>query len=233
MDLVYALTETRTTEGLFYRVEGPAFATSTTSTASTITLASSDRNIWLPTGSSNIITSSTAGWITVSDSGSVTWARFDKSRILKEAIRHRMSPRIGKAMAAEICRSVPEGKAQLLLREILTEDEFFRYIRRGWVSRMAASGKVYHIPLQGRIKIYDGGKHVENLCIHVVNDVPPSDRMFTLVTLLDFDEEAFRASGNLSTPMVSSLSVGSPGLVDSHRGTLLDVLRNTGVVVAA
>lgn len=143
---------------------------------------------------------------------SIVSAPFSMYTTAKNFIRNQLSPPTRKPALFDYYKSKSEQKAQFLLREFLTELEFFKYLRRGWVTRLAKSGLVYNIPLEGHVRIFDGKKHLEDLCIHVTKDVPPSDRMFTLLSLLDFDEGLFRASGNLKPAYTGPRMVVGNGL---------------------
>lgn len=168
------------------------FNTISVSTANVYPFGSSS-SAALMASSSTICTTSTESFIYLVDP--VKYAKSFIKSILKQrsAPAHlRYKPELfPKDATAEL-------RARKLLREVLTEAEYFRYLRRGFVTKKGMeSGMEYAIPVNGHTIVLDAGKPIEELCINVDRICPPADRMYTLISLLELGESFFRASANV------------------------------------
>jgi hypothetical protein len=84
-------------------------------------------------------------------------------------------------------------KSERLLKGILTSKqrrqwERFRYIT---VQSPRAPGVVYKIPDDGKIRMFEDGKPVTDLCIYPVEYLPIGDRVATLKLMVEADEDEF------------------------------------------
>jgi len=85
------------------------------------------------------------------------------------------------------------------LREVITEEEYKRYLRTGFLSVRAASGLVYQIR-RGRphIRVWDGNRKVEEICTYIFDkEVPPTDGVLAFKTIVETDEAELRKIGNV------------------------------------
>jgi hypothetical protein len=91
-----------------------------------------------------------------------------------------------------------EIRARQTLRKILGDDGFQRFLRNGFVSVHAKSGKVYQIyPGHGMTIVYDRGTPIEKLCVVLNGDFTPTDSLITRYVMILHSEESFRALANV------------------------------------
>ncbi|MFA5766526.1 MAG: hypothetical protein WC919_01205 [Candidatus Paceibacterota bacterium] len=93
-----------------------------------------------------------------------------------------------------------EMRARQTLRKILGDDGFQRFLRNGFVSVRANSGKVYQIyPGHGMTVVYDRGTPIEKLCVVLRGDFTPTDSLITRYVMILHDEAHFRTLANVWT----------------------------------
>jgi len=103
-----------------------------------------------------------------------------------------------KSRAQEI-KGIPlnEWTAMQTLRDMITETEFRKYIKYGFVSVKGKSGKVYQIfRNKWHTKVYLKGELIEEICVRLKNDMPPTDNVIAFKTMIETDEEYFESLGN-------------------------------------
>ena len=86
-----------------------------------------------------------------------------------------------------------EVKARETLRDLISEKEWERYLSQGYMLSKGTSGKVYQIfanHKSNRIKVYENGTHVYNLCIHS-EGVPDTDHVLSCMLHIQNDEDEF------------------------------------------
>jgi hypothetical protein len=81
---------------------------------------------------------------------------------------------------------------------MLGDDGFQRFLRNGFVSVRANSGKVYQIyPGHGMTVVYDRGTPIEKLCVVLRGDFAPTDSLITRYVMILHDEANFRGLANV------------------------------------
>jgi hypothetical protein len=96
----------------------------------------------------------------------------------------------------------PEAKARGLLREMVGNEQFRNYVRKGFVTVKGASGIIYKVSQDG-IRSYartpaGGYKQFEHICVVFRQALPPTDAVAMRLLLLRYDEFAMRARANVS-----------------------------------
>lgn len=92
----------------------------------------------------------------------------------------------------------PEQTALETLRELVTEKEFFKYLKYGFIIVEGRSGKQYQISrLNSHTKVWVRGKLVEEICVRIKGNVPPTDNVIAFKTMIEIDESEFRKVGNV------------------------------------
>jgi len=84
------------------------------------------------------------------------------------------------------------------LREAISETEFRRYIKYGFILVKAKSGDTYQVfRNRSHTKIWRGGKLIEEICVRIADrQIPPTDNVIAFKTMIEIDEEEFKKSGN-------------------------------------
>ena len=105
-----------------------------------------------------------------------------------------------------------EGQAIETLREMITETEFRRYLKYGFVLVKGAGGDTYQVfRNKSHTKVWRGGKVIEEICIRLKDSaviaenfwkpgdktIPPTDNVIAFKSMIEADEEGFKKSGNL------------------------------------
>jgi hypothetical protein len=93
----------------------------------------------------------------------------------------------------------PERKALETLRETITEAEFRKYLRYGFVLVKGASGRTYQIfKNKSHCKVWLGGKLLEEVCVRIKDaQVPKTDNVIAFKTMIEASEENFKKLGNV------------------------------------
>ena len=86
-----------------------------------------------------------------------------------------------------------EIKARETFRDIISEKDWEKYLSHGHIIIKGNSGKIYQIfanHKNNRIRVYEHGKHIYNLCIHS-EGVPDTDHVLSCMLLIQNDEDEF------------------------------------------
>lgn len=123
--------------------------------------------------------------------------------------RERLKARLRSNMVVSVQRrgagvdqNIPENERIAIdtLREMVTEEQFRKYVRYGFVLVQGASGDVYQVfRNRSHTRVWRGGKVVEEICIHVQNGekVPPTDEVIAFKTMIETDEAEFKKMANV------------------------------------
>lgn len=96
-------------------------------------------------------------------------------------------------------RLVAEGRARLLLRQLLGDEEFERVVRRGYLEVPSPSipGRLYRIPyFQGMVDVIEGGISTMRLCVVPARWVPDADVVIMHKLLIEGDEARYLRVAN-------------------------------------
>jgi len=92
----------------------------------------------------------------------------------------------------------PEHIALLTLREMVSEVDFRRYLKYGFIIVSGKSGRSYQIfRKQSHTKVFMNGSLKEEVCVRLRGGVPPTDNVIAFKTLIETSEDLFRSSGNI------------------------------------
>jgi hypothetical protein len=85
------------------------------------------------------------------------------------------------------------------LREMISESDYRKYIKHGFILIRGASGKVYQIYRKNQhIKVWQGGAVVEELCVSIADyRIPLTDRVIALKTMIEISEDEVRRISNV------------------------------------
>lgn len=158
-----------------------------------VTITTDSTISWSVTGTDSPLTITTdSPWITVNGDGTYSiCTKMPKfKRTLQIATRRRTS------LEAEV--SPAEWKARRLLRDLISERDWRRYVTNGFIIVTGKSGKKYQIfnNTSKRIQVYENNRHIESLCIHTDPACPPSDHVFNMKVLIEIDEALIYARSN-------------------------------------
>ena len=102
---------------------------------------------------------------------------------------------------ADLFHNVPknEWRAVETLREMISETEFRKYMKYGFILVNGQSGCVYQIFRRGRhTKVWFNGEPIEEICSYILDkNIPPTDKMIAFKVIIETDEEEFRKMGNV------------------------------------
>jgi len=85
------------------------------------------------------------------------------------------------------------------LREMITELEFRKYIKYGFILVKGKSGRVYQIfRNKYHTKVYENGVLVEEICVRIKDkEIPPTDNVIAFKIMVEADEAYFHQIGNV------------------------------------
>jgi len=124
------------------------------------------------------------------------------SKVKKQSrLRRNLTPVI-KTRANPLVSDTPaEMLALETLREVVTELEFRKYLKYGFVLVKGDSGATYQIYRnRSHVRVWVGGKVIEEICVYLRavdgRTAPDTDKVVAFKAMIEADEEAFKAMGN-------------------------------------
>jgi hypothetical protein len=90
-------------------------------------------------------------------------------------------------------------RARLLLRGLLTDEEFAQFLRDGYLEVRSTiyPHREYHIPgLAGMVRVYEDGKPTMRLCVGPTRALPPDDVIVTHLLMIRGDERRYLEKAN-------------------------------------
>lgn len=120
-------------------------------------------------------------------------------RRLKEMIDARCAPKTITRKSIQTTEDIREQRARETLRRVIGEEKYLNFLKHGFVTAKAKSGRVYQIfPGYQTTKVYEKGKNIESLCIVLTGNFPPTDSLIMRYILVLNNEEKFRKMANIS-----------------------------------
>lgn len=108
---------------------------------------------------------------------------------------------ISKSRAVPLSKDIPENErvAMETLREEVSESEFRRYLKYGFILVKGLSGDTYQIfRNQSHTKIWRGGKIVEEVCVRLSDrSIPSTDNVIAFKNIIQCSEDEFKNLGNV------------------------------------
>jgi hypothetical protein len=96
-----------------------------------------------------------------------------------------------------------QERAEVLLRSLLSEEEYQRLNRRGYLEVPSPSRprRVYRIPRhQGQVKVYEGNVPIMALCVQPVEPIPDGDVVLMHKLMIEGNEEEYLRIANRFEP---------------------------------
>jgi hypothetical protein len=125
------------------------------------------------------------------------YAFFDATAQKRNRIKSKLTIII-KSRAQELC-TIPDNEwvAMQTLREMITEADYRKYIKDGFITIRGQSGKIYQIfRNKSHTKVYFKGELIEEICVRLKSNAPPTDSVIAFKTMIEVDEESFAVLGN-------------------------------------
>jgi len=108
---------------------------------------------------------------------------------------------INKSRAVPLPKNIPENErvAMETLREEVSESEFRRYLKYGFILVKGLSGDTYQIfRNQSHTKIWRGGTLVEEVCVRLSDrSIPSTDNVIAFKNIIQCSEDEFKNLGNV------------------------------------
>ena len=144
--------------------------------------------------------SSTGDWDITFDTTERYLYRPSEKDLKKIQIKNNLVIQV-KSRAVELPKNMMgnERAAMETLREMISEAEFRKYLRYGFVLVKSRSGKTYQVfRNKWHTKVWKGGKLIEEICVRIKDkNIPPTDNVIAFKTLIEADEEDFKSLGNV------------------------------------
>jgi hypothetical protein len=116
----------------------------------------------------------------------------------REKIRSRLQV-VVKSRADEMREISPQEQVAMdTLREMISEADYRKYLKYGFVVVKGDSGDSYQIfRNRQHLKVWRKNVLVEEICVRIKDwGVPPTDKVIAFITMIRADEEEFKAMGN-------------------------------------
>lgn len=131
----------------------------------------------------------------VDSNGNVLISNWEKRAKIKSNLIIRTKSRVN------LIHNAPENEQIAIesLREVISETEFRKYLKYGFVLVKAKSGKTYQVfRNKSHTKVWLGGELIEEICVRIKNyKIPPTDNVIALKTMLETNEEECRRLANV------------------------------------
>lgn len=102
---------------------------------------------------------------------------------------------------AEFTKGYPKNEWVALntLREMVTEAEFRKYLKYGFLLVKGASGDVYQIwRMKHHINVWSCGRMIREVCVYIRDEsIPLTDKVVAFKTIIEADEQSFLKMGNV------------------------------------
>lgn len=116
-----------------------------------------------------------------------------RSRMAPAAVRHRDVFKSPTRPGLSPSDDFRELRARETLAKLIGEEKFRRFVRDGFVTLKAKSGRVYQIFTGGNFtRVYLNGTEENRLCVVLKGQFPPTDSVIVRYLMLLNDEEGFR-----------------------------------------
>ncbi len=116
---------------------------------------------------------------------------------MRQIIAERMAPVMRVRRHIIPTSDVREQRARETLRRVIGPEKFRQFLKNGFVSVRAASGKIYQIyPGSQQTVVYEHGQPTEKLCVVMRDNFPPTDELIVRYLVLLNNEELFRQTAN-------------------------------------
>lgn len=121
---------------------------------------------------------------------------------MKEILRSRIAPIIiVKSRELRPTKDIREVRARQTLRRLIGEQAFQKFAVRGFITFKGDSGRTYQIfPGHQKVAVWEKGKQIEQLCVVLTGDFPPTDSVIMRLLLIQESEERFKKLANVFTP---------------------------------
>jgi hypothetical protein len=106
-----------------------------------------------------------------------------------------------------------ESRAKVLLREMLTENQYQQLIRCGYLEVASPStyNRIYRIPgAGGLVKVYEGGCPIMELCLQPAEPLPDGDVVVMHKLMIEGNEQEYLQKANHFAPGIISLRCQHP-----------------------
>jgi len=121
---------------------------------------------------------------------------------MKEILRSRIAPNIiVKSKELRPTTDIREVRARQTLRRLIGEQAFQKFAVRGFITFKGDSGRTYQIfPGHQKVAVWEKGKQIEQLCVVLTGDFPPTDSVIMRLLLIQESEDRFKKLANVFTP---------------------------------
>jgi hypothetical protein len=119
-----------------------------------------------------------------------------------------------------------ERRARETLRKVSGESQFRNYLKYGFVTARAKSGRHYQIfPGMKMTKVFEQGALIEELCTYVAGNFPATDQVIVRFLMILNSEEDFRQRSNVFSRNGSKSVLRSPAPLQFEERSLVDIYK--------
>lgn len=118
---------------------------------------------------------------------------------LKKIDNHEQRAELENQYATQTELRQAEVRADSLLSEVLTNDEYYQLRRRGYLEVFSPSNpaRIYRVPRhRGRVQVFEDGKSIMTLCVQPTSLVPDSDVILMHKLMIEGNEQEYLQLAN-------------------------------------
>lgn len=142
-------------------------------------------------------------WTGIYDNNSAgvyEWPQLDKKQQKQKELKNNLLIKV-KTRADELLKNLPENEQVAIetLREEISETEYRRYMKYGFITVVGGSGDRYQIfRNRSHTRIWRGGKIIEEVCVRLSDSkMPPTDSVVAFKNMIQINEKEFKKLGNV------------------------------------
>jgi len=147
------------------------------------------------------------------------------SDFIKEIIQKRQAPNIiVRHSSLRRTTDIREIRARQTLKRLIGENAFEKYIVRGFITFKGESGRTYQIfPGHGKVAVWQKGVQIEQLCVILTGDFPPTDSVIMRLLLIQESEDRFKKFANVFPAYAPGLNRKAHVEVSNQRLSLPEI----------
>lgn len=122
-----------------------------------------------------------------------------KKDVLRDKLRGNLKTSV-KSRINLLDKALPQNEQIAIetLREEISETEYRKYLKHGFVLVKGKSGDIYQVfRNRSHTKVWRGGKLIEEICVRIKDSsIPQTDNVIAFKNMIEASEDEFKALGN-------------------------------------
>jgi hypothetical protein len=150
-------------------------------------------------GTGPVYVTGNTDWLTIGGSNLYVYPQVSKEDEFKNKLKSNLAIIVKSRVESPGIDTPAERVAMETLREVISEAEFRKYLRYGFVLIKGKSGATYQIfRNRSHTKVWQNGELVEEICVRIPDaKIPPTDKIIAFRQIIQTSEDEFKKLGNV------------------------------------